>query len=103
MENKNLTHELLGVKMTFEEFDRLICEQNKGKQLTVVDGKVVAEEYIPTQEELNNIEIARLKAELATYDYIGIKISMGVATKEDYAEQIAYTETLREKIRQLGG
>lgn len=103
MENENLTHELLGIKMTFEEFDRFICEQNKGKQLKVVDGKVVAEEYVPTQEEINNAEIAKLKAELATYDYIGTKIAMGVATKEDYTEQIAYTETLRDKIRQLGG
>ena len=26
---------------------------------------------------------------------------MGVATKKEYAEQIAYTETLREQIREL--
>ena len=30
----------------------------------------------------NQIDIETLKQELATYDYIGIKISMGVATKE---------------------
>lgn len=54
-------------------------------------------------KENNAEEIAKLKAELSTYDYIGTKIAMGVATKEDYAEQIAYTETLRDKIRQLGG
>lgn len=54
-------------------------------------------------KETNAEEISKLKAELATYDYIGTKIAMGVATKEDYSEQIAYTETLREKIRQLGG
>ena len=46
-------------------------------------------------------EIETLKTELATYDYIGVKIAMGVATKEEYAEQIAYTESLREKIREL--
>ena len=46
-------------------------------------------------------EMVTLKQELATYDYIGIKISMGVATKEEYADKIAYTETLREKIREL--
>ena len=49
----------------------------------------------------NQFEIERLKQELATYDYIGIKISMGVSTKEEYADKIAYTETLREKIREL--
>lgn len=46
-------------------------------------------------------EIARLKFELTKYDYIGTKIAMGVATKEEYAEQIAYTETIREQIRKL--
>lgn len=50
-----------------------------------------------TKEE----EINKLKNELSTYDYIGTKIAMGVATKEDYADEIAYTETLRKKIREL--
>ena len=47
------------------------------------------------------VEIERIKAELSTYDYIGTKIAMGVATPEDYAKEIAYTEELRQKIRQL--
>ena len=42
-----------------------------------------------------------LQNQLAEYDYIGVKIAMGVATKEEYAEIIAYTETLRKKIRDL--
>lgn len=46
-------------------------------------------------------QILILKQELAQYDYIGTKLAMGVATKEEYAEQIAYTETIREQIRQL--
>lgn len=48
-------------------------------------------------------EIQALKQELANYDYIGVKIAMGVATTEEYQEQIAYTEELREKIRALEG
>lgn len=60
--------------------------------------------------EINNInsfcpsvqeKINMLKSELATYDYIGIKIAMGVATKEDYIKEIEYTETLRQEIRVL--
>lgn len=47
------------------------------------------------------VKILKLKQELATYDYIGVKIATGVATKEEYSEQIAYCETLREKIREL--
>ena len=46
-------------------------------------------------------QIELLKEELSTYDYIGVKIAMGVGTKEEYAEQIAYTETLRQQIRDL--
>lgn len=66
-----------------------------------------------TEKEYNKLEdvrkkrnaivsqIEELKAELCTYDYIGTKIAMGVATKEDYAKEIAYTETLRQQIRKL--
>lgn len=49
------------------------------------------------------VQIDELKAELATYDYIGVKIATGVATIEEYAEQIAYCERIREKIRELEG
>lgn len=58
---------------------------------------VEPEPYEPTSED----RINALKRELETYDYIGVKIAMGVATKKEYAEQIAYTETIREQIRQL--
>ena len=51
---------------------------------------------IPIEEQLR-----QLKKEISSYDYIGVKIAMGVATREEYAEEIAYTETLREKIREL--
>ena len=58
---------------------------------------VEPEPHEPTPEE----QINALKRELEEYDYIGVKIAMGVATKKEYAEQIAYTETLREQIREL--
>lgn len=63
------------------------------------DGSIWAEPtpYEPTPGD----RINSLKKELEKYDYIGVKIAMGVATKEEYAEQIAYTETIREQIRQL--
>ena len=48
-------------------------------------------------------KIAELKKELATYDYIGVKIATGCATIEQYAEQIAYCEELRKQIRRLKG
>lgn len=47
------------------------------------------------------VQIQALKAELARYDYIGTKIAMGVATREEYAAEIAHTEVLRQQIRVL--
>lgn len=58
-----------------------------------------------TDEELSTmgiqVQIDELVAELKYYDYIGTKIAMGVATREEYVEEIAYTETLRKRIREL--
>lgn len=68
-----------------------------GKYIEISDKDITTEETI----ELIKSQINALKLELATYDYIGVKIAMGVATIEEYNEQIAYTETLREKIREL--
>ena len=64
-------------------------------------------EYLDVEDEVftpdPQVEIQALKQELANYDYIGVKIAMGVATVEEYQEQIAYTEKLRAKIRELEG
>lgn len=63
--------------------------------------------YVEVEDEIfkpdPQAEIQMLKQELANYDYIGVKIAMGVATKDDYKEQIAYTEELRAKVRELEG
>ena len=70
----------------------------------LVDDKIIFDEEKYNRlinKNLKDNEMATLKHELSTYDYIGIKISMGVATKEEYADKIAYTETLRERIRVL--
>lgn len=47
------------------------------------------------------LEVDKLKKELAQYDYIGVKIATGVATIDDYKEQIAHCEELRKRIREL--
>lgn len=65
-------------------------------------------ENIFTAEELEalrvsgiQVQINERKVKLAGYDYIGVKIAMGVATREEYAEQIAETERLRAEINEL--
>lgn len=42
--------------------------------------------------------INECKAKLSKYDYIGVKIAMGVARIEDYSEEISETEVLRKQI-----
>lgn len=65
-------------------------------------------ENIFTEKELEalrvsgiQVQIDERKAKLAESDYIGVKIAMGVATREEYAEQIAETERLRAEINEL--
>lgn len=77
------------------------------KKNILVDG--VAQTVEMTEAEIAELQVAvspevqieQLKAELARYDYIGVKLAMGVATKEEYAEEIAHTEELRQQIRVL--
>ena len=46
-------------------------------------------------------QIEEAKREIAKYDYIGIKIATGVATIEEYAEEIDYMESIRAVIREI--
>lgn len=64
----------------------------------------MSDEELAKLEELGKqVDIDILKEELRQYDYIGVKIAMGVATIEEYADKIAYTEELRSRIRELEG
>ncbi len=58
-----------------------------------------------TDEELDRlsiqVKIDDLKNELSVYDYIGVKIAMGVATREEYSQEIEHTEEIRRRIREL--
>ena len=64
--------------------------------------EMAAEDIAAVDVEISpEMQIQALKNELAAYDYIGVKLAMGVATREEYAEEIAHTETLRQRIRAL--
>ena len=58
----------------------------------------IAEMNKPLPKE---VEIEQIRTELASYDYIGVKLAMGVATREEYADKIAHTEVLRARLREL--
>ena len=61
----------------------------------------VVEIPAPTQEELNAVEVERLKSELASTDYKCLKYVDGALSDEEYAEVKAYRAELRAKINEL--
>lgn len=61
----------------------------------------VVEIPAPTQEEINAMEIARLKAELSATDYKCLKYVDGALTESEYAEVKAYRAELRARINEL--
>lgn len=52
---------LFDIEITEQEFDFLMCEQAKGKELKVVNGKVIAVERVITKEEKAKEQINELK------------------------------------------
>lgn len=62
---------LLGIEMPLEEFDYLMCEQSKGKELKIIDDKVVAVEYVaPQMTYEEKIEYLRAKREIECFSII---------------------------------
>lgn len=75
---------LLGIEMSLEEFDTLMCQQAKGKELKVVDGKVVAVERVElpkTQEEI--IEQLRIKRKPLLHAFDIYKSNVNYGIEED--------------------
>lgn len=93
--------ELLGVELTNEEFDYLMCEQAKGKELKVVDGKVVAVERVMTEQEKAQIRIAELKQKLQETDYLAIKHFEGYLTDYEYEPIKFKRQSWRDEINAL--
>lgn len=94
---------LFDIELTIEEFDFLMCEQAKGKELKVIDGKVVAVERVTTEEEKNQMRIEELKNLLLSTDYIAIKFAEGQISAEDYEPMKLQRQQWRDEINSLGG
>ena len=93
--------ELFGIRLTDQEFDFLMCEQAKGKELKLVDGKVVAVEHVPTEQEKAKIKIAELKQKLQETDYQAIKHFEGYLTDYEYDPIKAQRQAWRDEINEL--
>ena len=98
---------LLGIELTPAEFDFLMCEQAKGKELKVVDEKVVAEERMITDEEKNQMRIAEYENKIVAEIRKKYNINQELAilrqrdTKpEEFAEYNEYVEYCKKVIKE---
>lgn len=93
---------LLGINVTDEEFDLLITQQETGKDLKVVNGKVVAVDHIPSKEEIAFQQIL-LKTERLnelTKDFAQVQAGLVI---EDIEERKLEFQTLLNEVRILQG
>lgn len=92
---------LLNIEITDEQFDFLICEQNKGKELKVVDEKIIAVERVITEQEKAKTRIEELKSLLAKTDYQAIKFAEGELSAEEYLPIKQKRRSYRAEINSL--
>lgn len=93
---------LLGIEMSAKEFDHLMCEQNKGKELKVVDGEVVAVEHIVTEEELKEQRKFEIRERLSQLSQDFIQVWCG-AELADVDARILEFQLLHNELRTLDG
>lgn len=92
---------ILGIETDEKTADYLFCEQAKGKELKVVDGKVVAVEHVQTSQERAQTQIAELKRKLQQTDYQAIKHFEGYLTDYEYEPIKTQRQAWRDEINEL--
>lgn len=92
--------ELFGIKLTKEEFDYLMCEQAKGKELKVVDGKIFAVDRVVTVEELKNNRIEEIKQRLEELNKDFIQYYLGAVISNIEEKKIEFI-SLHNELREL--
>ena len=98
---------LLGIEMTDDYFDYLFSEQEKGKELKVIDGKVVAVEHEVTDEERKQQRIYEIRTWFEEYDN-QVKqyercVRLGIEFDKDIVELDNQAKAYQEELRTLLG
>lgn len=105
---------IFDIEVTDEYFKYLFQEQAQGKEIKVVDGKVVAVERVFSEKETTQLEIDKLTEELQRTDYIANKLAEAnaeyivtedktklIELRNKYAKELADRETWRNEIDSL--
>lgn len=86
-------------------FELGVYDTNSIPNYKYIDGSVVEmtdEDKQPYVDRINALaRIAECKANLASTDYISIKINEGVASREQYAVQLEQRQAWRDEINEL--
>ena len=94
--------ELLGIELTEQEFDFLLCEQVKGKELKVIDDKVVAVDHVVTEEEkLINYEnkiVAEIRKKYTVNQELAI-LRQRDTKPEEFKIYNEYVENCKAKVK----
>ena len=93
---------LLGIEMSMEKFDELMCEQAKGKELKKIDGKVIAVEHVVTEEEKKQVRIIEIQARLNELTQDFVQADLG-AVFADIEERKTEFKALHNELRELLG
>lgn len=92
----------IGDKLTKENYTQGVIWSRKNNATINKDWVIVAIPE-PTQEELKQARISKLKQNLANADYWGQKYLDGEYTEEEWEEKKATRRAWREELRNLGG
>lgn len=93
---------ILNIMVSDQEFDQLMIEQSNGKELKVVNNKVVAINHELTQEELKKNEISQIKKQLQKYTEDFIQESIGAVIPNIETKKIEFIN-LHNRLRTLEG
>ena len=93
---------LLGIEITLEDFDFLMCEQSKGKEIKVVDGKLVAVDHEPTETEQKQSRISEIQTRLNELSQDFIQAEIG-AIFDDLDARKQEFKSLHNELRSLLG
>ena len=97
----NKMAKILDIEVTDNEWGYLMEEQAKGKELKVINGKVVAVKHEPTEKELAEQRIQELKQLLANTDYKAIKYAEGELPYTEYESTRKQRREWRAEINRL--
>ena len=92
--------ELLGIEISFEEFDRLMCEQSQGKELTVVDGKVIAVEPRPQPIDYEQLVVSKIREKYSIDQELAI-LRQRDTKPQEFAEYDAFVEQCKVEAKEV--